>query len=161
MPASYVDEFLWPRVVILSFMPASYVFEFYDRMSKCRVSWPRAKNGESTGHMIKCRLCWPHAKNDESAGHVRKWFDLKVTNLILKWTAGLLTACYADKFYDVVRWYWVLCPRAMLMSFTTACLDLESAGHVLKWFDLKIKNLILKWMAGLLTACLKKNLYKK
>ena len=50
--------------------------------------------------MPGCQVSWPRAKNDESAVHVLKCFDLKIKNLILKWTAGLLIACYNDKFYD-------------------------------------------------------------
>ena len=58
---------------------------------------------------------------------------------------SFMPASYVVKFYDRVLSHWVLCPRAMLMSFTTACLEiewvervpkimsqLESAGHELK-----------------------------
>ena len=83
-------------------MPASYVVDIYDRVSKCRVSRPPARNDESSGHVPKCRVSWPRIKNNESAGDVLKRFDLKITKSHIKMDGWLLTACYNDKFFDRV-----------------------------------------------------------
>ena len=85
-----------------------------------------------------------------------------------------MPASYVVELYDRVLQYWVLCPRAMSSSFTTACcniefyarqllasfmtacLDVEPAGHVLKWFDLKIKKSHIKmndWFVDRVPGC--------
>ena len=50
---------------------------------------------------------------------------------------SFMPASYVVEFYDHVLWYWVLCPRAVSSSFTTACCDIEfmPSSYVVEFYD--------------------------
>ena len=133
-------QVLWPRVMIWSSVAASYVVEFNDRVLWYWVPWPRAMTA-------CCDVLWYWVFF--TARYVDEFYKRVLRCVVI---LSFMAASYVEEFYHCVPGCRVSWSRAMCCDIEFHGRELrwrvlwprarndESAGHVLKWFDLKIKK---------------------